>query len=548
MTYQVLARKWRPGTFKEMVGQGHVLKTLANALDSERLHHAYLFTGTRGVGKTTVARILAKCLNCEQGVSASPCGKCSACVEISEGRFMDLIEVDAASRTKVEDTRELLENVQYAPSRGRFKIYLIDEVHMLSTHSFNALLKTLEEPPPHVKFLLATTDPQKLPVTVLSRCLQFNLKNLSPQHIAGYLRQVLQAESIAFEEDAIWQISIAAAGSMRDALTLLDQAISYCESNVTTSSVITMLGTPGQKLVHDLLEGLRNRDATQLLSACATVAEHNPDYGLLVDGLMSTLHRMAIEKALPGTSDNSYGDLESLQRNAEMFSAEDIQLYYQMCLRGRSELAFASDQGAMFEMLMIRMLVFTPDGVPRIPDTKSDTGNIKKKPEPVVANSSTRTAETAGNTTEAQIDHIKSIDVGEVRISLASLDERSWMELFAKLQMTGITGNILANCVCHGLNDGILKFTLQGEQSAIYSEEHRLRIRDTLSRYFGCKLDVSIEIGNSNTESPAARDLRVKRERQDQLVSDFEQDAMVKQIKDRFSATVLTDTITPIKN
>jgi DNA polymerase III subunit gamma/tau len=259
MSYQVLARKWRPKNFKEMAGQGHVLQTLVHALESGRLHHAYLFTGTRGVGKTTIARILAKCLNCEQGVSAVPCEQCDSCREIAEGRFIDLIEVDAASRTKVEDTRELLENVQYAPSRGRYKVYLIDEVHMLSTHSFNALLKTLEEPPPHVKFLLATTDPQKLPVTILSRCLQFNLKNFTPDKIVDYLQTVLVAEQISFEEPALWHLARAAHGSMRDALTLLDQAIAFGQGTVSDLSVQALLGTPSQLVVFRILRGISTR-------------------------------------------------------------------------------------------------------------------------------------------------------------------------------------------------------------------------------------------------------------------------------------------------
>ena len=297
MTYQVLARKWRPGKFSDLVGQSHVLKPLTHALDNERLHHAYLFTGTRGVGKTTLARILAKCLNCEQGVSSEPCGSCNACTEITEGRFVDLIEVDAASKTKVEDTRELLENVQYAPSHGRFKIYLIDEVHMLSKHSFNALLKTLEEPPPHVKFLLATTDPKKLPVTILSRCLQFNLKNLSPQQIEEYLEQVLQQESINYEEAALWQIANAAAGSMRDALTLLDQAISFCEGKVEAAGVSDMIGTPDQSIVFQLLENLASQDASAVLQTVQQAAERAADFQQLLESLLSALHRLAIARS-----------------------------------------------------------------------------------------------------------------------------------------------------------------------------------------------------------------------------------------------------------
>ena len=303
MSYQVLARKWRPRTFREMVGQEHVLQALVNALDHNRLHHAYLFTGTRGVGKTTIARILAKCLNCESGVSSEPCGQCTACVEISENRFVDLIEVDAASRTKVEDTRELLENVQYAPTRGRYKVYLIDEVHMLSNHSFNALLKTLEEPPPHVKFLLATTDPQRLPVTVLSRCLQFNLKNMNPERIVQHLQFVLDKELVPFEESALWLLGRSADGSMRDAMSLTDQAIAFGSGKITETEVRAMLGTIDQGAINTLMTALANLDGKALLAAVEQLSEQSPDYAGVLAELLTLLHRIAIAQALPEAVD-----------------------------------------------------------------------------------------------------------------------------------------------------------------------------------------------------------------------------------------------------
>lgn len=360
MSYQVLARKWRPANFSQVAGQGHVLKSLINALDNERLHHAYLFTGTRGVGKTTLARILAKCLNCEEGISSTPCEKCNACVEINEGRFVDLIEVDAASRTKVDDTRELLDNVQYTPSRGRFKVYLIDEVHMLSNHSFNALLKTLEEPPPHVKFLFATTDPQKLPVTILSRCLQFNLKNLSPELIVKYLIKVLEAEQISFDEDALWQIAAAAAGSMRDALTLVDQAIAYCQGDIKSQAVVEMLGVPQHQQVVALLQAMADRDAAAVLQLVAGMAEQTPDYANTLDSLLSSLHRIALAQIQQDAIDNSFGDREEMLELASRFSAEDIQLYYQLGNRGKEDLRLSSDLRSAFEMLLLRMLIFSP--------------------------------------------------------------------------------------------------------------------------------------------------------------------------------------------
>ena len=362
MSYQVLARKWRPRSFREMVGQTHVLKALINALDSQRLHHAYLFTGTRGVGKTTIARIIAKCLNCETGISSTPCGTCSVCREIDEGRFVDLIEVDAASRTKVEDTRELLDNVQYSPSRGRFKVYLIDEVHMLSTSSFNALLKTLEEPPPHVKFLLATTDPQKLPVTVLSRCLQFSLKNMPPERVVEHLTHVLGAENIPFEDDALWLLGRAADGSMRDAMSLTDQAIAFGEGKVLAADVRAMLGTLDHGQVYGVLHALIEGDARGLIEAVRQLAEQGPDWNGVLAEMLNVLHRVAIAQALPDAVDNGQGDRDRVLALAEALPAEDVQFYYQMGLIGRRDLPLAPDPRGGFEMVLLRMLAFRPAG------------------------------------------------------------------------------------------------------------------------------------------------------------------------------------------
>jgi DNA polymerase-3 subunit gamma/tau len=367
MSYQVLARKWRPRSFRELVGQQHVLQALVNALDHNRLHHAYLFTGTRGVGKTTIARILARCLNCETGVSSEPCGQCPACVEINEGRFVDLIEVDAASRTKVEDTRELLENVQYAPTRGRYKVYLIDEVHMLSAHSFNALLKTLEEPPPHVKFLLATTDPQKLPVTILSRCLQFHLKNMEPERIVGHLKYVLEQEMVPFEESALWQLGRAADGSMRDAMSLTDQAIAFGGGKVAETEVVAMLGTIDQNLVFEVLNALAANDGKKVLDAVSHLSEHAPDYSAALADLLSVLHRIAIAQTLPEAIDNHRGDQQQILTLAQSLAPEDVQLFYQTGLLGRRDLPLSPDGRTGFEMVLLRMLAFRPQGVHSVP-------------------------------------------------------------------------------------------------------------------------------------------------------------------------------------
>ena len=360
MSYQVLARKWRPRSFREMVGQTHVLKALINALDSQRLHHAYLFTGTRGVGKTTIARIIAKCLNCETGITSTPCGTCSVCREIDEGRFVDLIEIDAASRTKVEDTRELLDNVQYAPSRGRFKVYLIDEVHMLSSHSFNALLKTLEEPPPYVKFILATTDPQKLPATILSRCLQFSLKNMTPERVVEHLTHVLGVENVPFEDDALWLLGRAADGSMRDAMSLTDQAIAFGEGKVMAADVRAMLGTLDHGQVYDVLHALIEGDAKALLEGVRHLAEQGPDWNGVLSEILNVLHRVAIAQALPEGVDNGQGDRDRVLALAQALPAEDVQFYYQMGLIGRRDLPLAPDPRGGFEMVLLRMLAFRP--------------------------------------------------------------------------------------------------------------------------------------------------------------------------------------------
>ena len=364
MSYQVLARKWRPRSFKELVGQSHVLQALVNALDQDRLHHAYLFTGTRGVGKTTIARILAKCLNCETGVSSTPCGQCTSCREIDDGRFVDLIEVDAASRTKVEDTRELLDNVQYAPTRGRFKVYLIDEVHMLSAHSFNALLKTLEEPPPHVKFLLATTDPQKLPITILSRCLQFGLKNMTPERIVGHLENVLGQEQLSYEAPALWQLARSADGSMRDALSLTDQAIAFGNGRVSESEVSAMLGTIDQGQVMKMVRALSTGNAAEVLAAVELLAEHSPDYLSVLDDMLAVLHRIAIAQTVPDAVDNSQGDRDEVINLASSMTAEDVQLYYQVGLMGKKDLPLAPEPRSGFEMAMLRMLAFRPEAAP----------------------------------------------------------------------------------------------------------------------------------------------------------------------------------------
>ncbi len=360
MSYQVLARKWRPHNFESVAGQSHVLTALANALDHDRLHHAYLFSGTRGVGKTSIARIFAKGLNCEQGVSSSPCGQCATCREIDEGRYVDLLEIDAASRTKVEDTRELLDNVQYKPARGRYKVYLIDEVHMLSRHSFNALLKTLEEPPEYVKFLLATTDPQKLPVTILSRCLQLHLKHFDANQIQTQLEYILTQEGIEAESRALMLLSRAAEGSMRDALSLTDQAIALGNGQISTHAVAEMLGTLSTDNALLLLEALVNQDAVELMNGLTHIAQVGVEWDGLLKELASQLHQIALAQTLPHTRDDADGEYARIQALASRLAPQDVQLCYQMALQGRQDLPYAPDGRAGLEMVLLRMLAFQP--------------------------------------------------------------------------------------------------------------------------------------------------------------------------------------------
>lgn len=550
MTYQVLARKWRPKTFSDMAGQEHVLQTLIHALNNNRLHHAYLFTGTRGVGKTTIARIFAKCLNCEQGVGSTPCGKCASCIEIAEGRFIDLIEVDAASKTKVEDTRELLDNVQYAPSRGRYKVYLIDEVHMLSQHSFNALLKTLEEPPPHIVFLLATTDPHKLPITILSRCLQFSLKNLSPQKIVDYLRSVLIAEQYSFEEAALWIIAKAAQGSMRDALTLLDQSISFCAGEVNESGVSALLGTPDQALLVNVLEALKCADATALLDCVSIIAERSFDYFLFLENLLSMLHRIAVAQLVPGGVDNTQGDREQILEFARNFTAEDIQLHYQIALNGKQDVAASHDPRIAFEMLLLRMLVFSPQSASLSESISAD--NQTRKPTEISLSSFEKESIAEEKKKPSATDDSKgTLDISDsIRVISNSnaaitsqINAESWVKIVDELGITGITGNLLANCVIKSVDGNRLLLTLDENQSSLFSEEHQRRISQSLSRLLGETIEVEISSGSLTAQSPAQFKQLQREERISESLRAFENDQNVKDILRIFSAQLAHNNI-----
>jgi DNA polymerase III subunit gamma/tau len=517
MSYQVLARKWRPRNFGEMMGQGHVLRALINALDNQRLHHAYLFTGTRGVGKTTVARIFAKSLNCETGISASPCGQCSACREIDEGRFIDLIEVDAASRTKVEDTRDLLENVQYAPTRGRYKVYLIDEVHMLSTHSFNALLKTLEEPPPHVKFLLATTDPQRLPVTILSRCLQFNLKRLPPEIIREYLERVLSHENISAEDGAVKLLSRAADGSMRDALSLLDQAIAYCGGKVSENEVQAMLGTIEHGHVVHLIDALAANDGNALLQRIADLNEFAPDYDSVLSELLALLHQIAVVQAVPGARSDERIDEETAARMAMALSAEDVQLYYQIGMIGRRDLAIAPSPRLGFEMVLLRMLAFRPmesaqrEPISYAPSRQKSERNTPSTKKPVT--------QMQGNGDE---------DVSDT----GTIDNTQWHQLVEQLPLQGVVRALANNCAMTHREGNTFHLALAPAHTSLHNSKLEERLQEILSAYMGTQVKLLFTVTQPTVETPAALQERTSQDRLRSAQDAIAQDNHVKSLQE----------------
>ena len=513
MSYLVLARKWRPRNFTELVGQEHVRQALVNALDSGRIHHAFLFTGTRGVGKTTIARILARALNCERGVSSSPCGECGACREIDEGRFVDLIEVDAASRTKVDDTRELLENVQYLPTRGRFKVYLIDEVHMLSTHSFNALLKTLEEPPPHVKFLLATTDPQKLPVTVLSRCLQFNLKRLPASLIASRLQHILGAEGVSFEQAAVSLLARAADGSLRDALSLLDQMLAFGGGRVTEADARSMLGTVDRQQVLRIVERVADRDARGLFEIIAAIDEYAPDYGQLLDEIAALLQKIALRQALPDLAEDEIYPTETLTALGARLSAEDLQLAFQFAILGRRDLELAPDPRTGFEMTLLRMLAFRP----------------------------AESADQARGTSAARAAPAEPAPVAKATAS----PEGDWPALLARLELKGPARQLAVNCQLVAREGGHFRFLLDERARALHTRQLEDRLVQALSQLVGDAVTVEIEQGGAG-DTPARREEQARDERLEKARAALERDPGVQSLRDRFGAVLQPDSIKPV--
>lgn len=509
MSYQVLARKWRPQNFQSMVGQEPILRMLMNALEQQRLHHAYLFTGTRGVGKTSLARIFAKCLNCETGITPNPCGTCGTCLAIDAGKFLDLMEIDAASRTKVEDTRELLENVQYPPTQGRFKVYLIDEVHMLSGHSFNALLKTLEEPPAHVKFLLATTDPKRLPITVLSRCLQFNLKRVPVDKIAQQLNHICTTEAISFEPNALELLAEAADGSMRDALSLMDQAIAYCGQTVTEHDTRLMLGNLEQDVLFRLLDALAAQDGKQLLQEINQLADYAPDFNQALEDLLSLLHQISVAQLVPEACSN-----EAIKQYANLFTAEDIQLYYQVALIGRRDLPYAPSPQQGFTMIMLRMLAF-------VPVTQETKTIISKPAAPIAAAPQTVTA-------------AKKPQPATSATPVAN----DWSSILAQLGLSGMSQALAANCSVVTLTDNKIELALHEKHAPMLNKKLAERIAQAIDQYFKKPMNLDIKIAKAEIHTPAKQQQQEHDIRQANATESIKNDTQIQKIMDMFDATL----------
>ncbi len=605
MAYEALARRWRPRQFSEMLGQEHVLRALSNALDQDRLHHAYLFTGTRGVGKTTIARIFAKSLNCQKGVSSTPCGECSACKQVDEGRFLDLIEVDAASRTGVDDTRELLDNVAYAPGSGRYKVYLIDEVHMFSKSSFNALLKTLEEPPPHVKFLLATTDPQKLPVTVLSRCLQFNLKQLPAQSLLPYLEKLLKSEKVEYETEGVAHIAQAADGSVRDSLSLLDQAIAHGQGHVKADDVEAMLGRFSPSRLYDLLDAVANAQGAEIFTQVEALAEYVPDYNFVLGELLALLHQVAllqnVDKIRPGEAH----DEKRLRHFASAISAEDIQLWYQIGLIGRRDMPYAPNPQQSFEMTLIRMLAFKPDtGAQRAPQQAgAGTGVAPAASQPVPPPSgaafpvaappaappveasheapleaprgapaartdspaaaprptdSTTTGRAASN---AEVSATAAMNVATdpeaaepdtapaPTLPPAVLDWKpdQWLSIVDELPVSGMPLQLARNCVLASATGNTVHLLLDPEYSTLTAPRWKERLREKMSVYANGEVQLKVEVPKTlEGSTPALAAKQAEQARLEHARSAIEDDPVVQEICKQFDGTVSTGSIKPI--
>ncbi|TJZ65174.1 DNA polymerase III subunit gamma/tau [Chitiniphilus eburneus] len=592
MAYQVLARKWRPLNFAQLVGQEHVIKALANAFANGRLHHAYLLTGTRGVGKTTIARIMAKALNCETGVTAEPCGVCSACTQIDAGRFVDLLEIDAASNTGIDNIREVLDNAQYAPTVGRFKVYIIDEVHMLSKSAFNAMLKTLEEPPGHVKFILATTDPQKMPITVLSRCLQFSLRQMTPQQVSGHLQNVLHAEQIPFEAGALPVLGHAANGSMRDALSLLDQAIAYGAGQVEEAGVRAMLGAVDQSYLFEILAALVAKDGPALMTAAAGIAERGLSYEAALHELAHLLHQVAVAQAVPGALADDLPQRAQILAVAGALAPEDSQLYYQIALHGRRDLPLAPDEYAGFTMTLLRMLAFAPaepgqlkaqpagDASPRpvAPAIVSPPAPQAVAPAPVAAvpvqapvarPPAVQPAEPAPWEDAAPVAVATVVDlpppqavtpprtpevaepdippvVEEVVVAAAPAEfDGDWRALVAQLKL-GAAGMLAQHAELVDHQPDRFALRVAEAHKAVATRDYQDKLRGALSEHFGRPIQVDVALGEATGDTPAAIALREKQARQQAAEATIQNDPFVQALVRDLGATVLPDSIRPL--
>jgi len=537
MSYQVLARKWRPKFFADLVGQEHVVQALVNGLDQDRVHHAFLLTGTRGVGKTTIARILAKCLNCEQGVSSTPCGECGSCIDLDEGRFVDMLEIDAASKTKVDDTREMLESVQYTPTRGRFKVYIIDEVHMLSGHSFNALLKTLEEPPPHVKFVLATTDPQKLPVTILSRCLRFNLTRLLPDQISAHLGKILGTESIEAQDAAVMRIARAADGSMRDGLSLLDQAIAFGGGSLKDADVATMLGSIDHVHIAAIIDALVSADARALLDIVDDLVIQSRNLENVLDELADCMHRMALIHVAPDFRDPERADWGSLVERAALISPEDAQLYYQIAITGRRDLGLAPDPRTGLEMTLLRMLAFRP----------VETGAGANIPEarPVTSNNDNSGGNQAAKAARLAFDAMHQEK--PVEVSKSNETEPDWSSLQATLELSGAARELARNLQLESTDENRWKFLVPDTLLHLGSKSVVQTLQSALSSHIGHPVMLDLHTASEPVESVAEATEQTELRRMSEAERAIDEDPTVQELKEEFGARVIPDSIQPLQ-
>ena len=557
MSYQALARMWRPRRFADVVGQDHVVNALRNALQQDRVHHAFLFSGTRGVGKTTLARILAKAVNCEQGQQAEPCGECGTCRSVDEGRFIDLIEIDAASRTRVDDTREILDNVQYAPTQGRYKIYLIDEVHMLSGHSFNALLKTLEEPPPHVKFLLATTDPQKLPATILSRCLQFNLRLLSAQEIGGQLEVIARSEDLSFDETGLAILSRAADGSMRDGLSLLDQSIAFGDGSVTGDEVRDMLGMIESHHVDAILLALAGNDGSALIDTVANMSERPVNYLSALDELLTVLHNVSLFQILPEAVAAKQSDSRLVRELASVLGKEDVQLYYQIGLLGKRDLPLAPDPASGFEMTLLRMLTFSPEGEPGVGGDAAESQDKKSVSSSGAKNTGVareiqpkKSASSKATTpTRRAVAQSGATDNGHFGTPSLS-DPAVWATFVEDSAFTGVTRELAMN-LCPESYDSknqVLTLSLMPGLASMRSPSRQKSLEKKLEAFCGSSVRLEIaEDGKVSGETPAMVQVRREQEEKDQAFKTLMDDPAVQGLVSAFDATAVPESVTPGK-